>query len=376
MRIFVCHPSTLLTDHRDHGDGLLAHRTIVELALRGHEIDVATPAVDCLAPLPSNVRVHVIPSRSRHEWADRIAYAVRVRFLFERLQARRRFDLVHQLNPVATGVSLALAGCGVPLVLGPFVGFWPGANRSVRRVALAALSWMQQRVADAFILSTEAAASRIEARKHARRRTFVIPYGIDLEAFPAQPPKRDGRTVVFLAATIWRKGIFTLLDAAVLLRRTIPDLEVIVAGDGWDADVVRAHIQRDGLEPHVTLLGLVPRIDVPSLLARANVFCLPSYGEPYGMAAIEAMASARAVVATNLGGLASLVDESGGRLVPFDDAPALAAALHEVLMDRELAERMGSYNRRRVETSYAWPDVIDSLESVYSTVLEARCSRS
>ncbi len=373
LRVFVCHASTLLTDHREHGDGLLAHRTILELARRGYEIDVATPAIDCVVPFPPNVRVHVIAPIASPEWFDRIAYAFRLRVLFERLHRTRRFDLVHQLNPVATGLSLGLAGCGVPIVLGPYVGHWPGPKKPLERLGAGAASWLQQRLATALILSTPAATSRIAARRHARARTYEIPYGIDLGSFLAQPPKRDGHIVVFLAATIWRKGIFTLLDAAALLRHTLPDLEVIVAGNGWDYDAVRARIERDGLDGHVRMVGLVPRSEVPALFAQANVYCLPSFGEPYGMTAIEAMACARAVVATNAGGLAGLIDAQGGRLVPTGDAPALAAALLELLNDPELAARMGAHNRRRVEKSYAWPDVIDSLEKVYAAALEARC---
>jgi len=373
LRIFICHPSALLTDHRANGDGLLAHRMILELARRGHEIDVATAAIDCAIPFPPNVRVHVLAPVSSREWLDRAAYALRVRALFERLNRRQRFDLVHQLNPVATGLSIGLAGCGVPVILGPYVGYWPGSQRPLARLGLRIASWLQQRLAAAFILATPAAISRIAARRHARSRTHVIPYGIDLASFPAQPPKAEGHVVIFLAATSWRKGIFTLLDAVALLRRTMPDLEVIVAGGGWEYDAMSARIERDGLGEIVRMAGFVPRQDVPALLARGNVYCLPSFGEPYGMTAIEAMACARPVVATNAGGLASLVDSEGGRLVPSGDAAALAAALDEILRDPALAARMGAHNRRRVEESYAWPAVIDSLEAAYSTVLEARC---
>ena len=78
-----------------------------------------------------------------------------------------------------------------------------------------------------------------------------------------------------------------------------------------------------------------------------DVYCLPSFGEPFGMTALEAMACARPVVATDAGGLRHLVAERGGRKVPPGDADALAAALREVLADPELRRAMGEHNRRR-----------------------------
>ena len=373
LRIFICHPSDILTDHRGDGDGLLAHRTILELAGRGHEIDVVTPAMDCRDPFPANVRVHVVASSNARAWHARASYALRMRALFVRLNRLRRFDIVHQLNPVATGISIGLAGCGVPIVLGPYVGYWPDTQRTLPRLARYGVSWVQQRLASAFVLSTPAARSRIVVPRHARARTYAIPYGIDPAAFPAQTPKRDGRVVLFLAGTIWRKGIYTFLDAIAELRRTMPDVEAIVAGDGWDYEAVCEHVVRRELGSHVRMAGFVPRSEVPALFARANVYCLPSYGEPYGMTAVEAMASARAVVATDSGGLANLIEPGGGRLVPVRDVAALAAALAEILRDPALAARMGAYNRRRVETSYAWSAVIDALETVYRTHVEIRC---
>jgi glycosyltransferase involved in cell wall biosynthesis len=102
------------------------------------------------------------------------------------------------------------------------------------------------------------------------------------------------------------------------------------------------------------------------------VYCLPSYGEPYGMTALEAMACARPVVATAAGGLQHMVPDDGGRKVPPGDPAALAGALRELLADPALRRSMGERNRAEVEQRFAWSRVGDRLEQIYAEAVSAR----
>jgi hypothetical protein len=122
--IFVPHCSSLLTDHRPHGDGLIAHGFLRRLAERGHHLHIAASQVDLAEPLPPNAHVHVLTTRGG-AISSRVGYMRAVRQLFHRLQRSVRFSLIHQLNPVYTGISLALAGSPLPLVLGPYIPKWP-----------------------------------------------------------------------------------------------------------------------------------------------------------------------------------------------------------------------------------------------------------
>ena len=103
LRIFVIPPSAMLTDHLPHGDGLVALGFIEEIARRGHELHVAAGGVDLRRELPQTVHLHQLEgSRPRYMW--------HLRGLYRELARSAPFDLVHQLNPVDVGVSLALAG--------------------------------------------------------------------------------------------------------------------------------------------------------------------------------------------------------------------------------------------------------------------------
>jgi glycosyltransferase involved in cell wall biosynthesis len=100
-----------------------------------------------------------------------------------------------------------------------------------------------------------------------------------------------------------------------------------------------------------------------------DVYCLPSFCEPFGLTALEAMACSKPVVATDAGGLRYVVPEQGSRKVPPGNARALAAALAELLDDQGLRRRMGAYNRSIVEKHYSWTSVVDRLEAVYDQAL-------
>src|SRR6266536_4924657 len=125
LNIFVAHCSDLLTDHLPHGDGLVAYGFISSLARRGHRLHVAAQRVELRGPLPDNVTVHPIVLKHSRGMLARLEYMRRLRRLLRDLRASCQFDLIHQMNPVFTGVSLALAGSGLPLVLGTYVGRWP-----------------------------------------------------------------------------------------------------------------------------------------------------------------------------------------------------------------------------------------------------------
>jgi glycosyltransferase involved in cell wall biosynthesis len=376
VRIFVAHPSALLTDHAPHGDGLVAHGLIRALAQRGHELHVAAAAADLSQPMPDGVHIHVLGRGGGPEAVRRLAFMRRMRRLFLDLRARMDFDVIHQLNPVDAGLSLALADVPIPLVLGPYVPAWPatGPRPPGRRIAgwanRAARS-AQERRASALLLSTPAAASKLGARPGRDVLVRELPQGIDPLPFSTARPGEgdDGRTVTFLANLEVRKGIFVLLDAFTEVVAQCPDARLVVAGGGSAEPEVRA---RAGHGSRIELTGPLPRAAVPALLGQATVYCLPSFGEPFGMSALEAMACGRPLVVTDAGGLGHLVAPAGGVRVPVGDAGALARAIVDLLGAPQRRREMGAFNQARVGERYAWERVVAQLEEVYADVVATR----
>jgi glycosyltransferase involved in cell wall biosynthesis len=177
----------------------------------------------------------------------------------------------------------------------------------------------------------------------------VIPSGIDLPAEigeEARPPE-----VLYAGRLSVEKGIEELVEATSGMR-------LVVAGDGPLRRRVPAAV------------GFVPHDELQRLYARAAIVACPSRREGFGVACLEAMAHARPVVATAVGGLRDLVvDGETGLLVPPRDPAALRAALERLLADADLRRRLGVSGRRRAQERFSWPAVTDRTLDAYAAAV-------
>lgn len=183
------------------------------------------------------------------------------------------------------------------------------------------------------------------------------------------PGARVVGTVGRLAAV---KDQLTLIRALAHILADQPDyrshLRGILVGDGPERAALERAIAEAGLQDVIWLAG--DREDIPALLARMDVFVLPSLGEGVSNTILEAMAAGLPVVATRVGGNPELVvPGETGELVPVGDASALAAALRALLDEPELAARLGAAGRERVRRNFDWPRTVAAYLQVYDEVL-------
>lgn len=164
----------------------------------------------------------------------------------------------------------------------------------------------------------------------------------DLSAFADAPrtPVPEAQTIVFVGSLEVYKNIDGLAAAWRRVAHELPDAHLLVVGKGSRRHVVEALV-RD-LPGQVTHDLELPPDDVAARMDAARALVLPSYPEGLGRVVLEAFARGRGVVATNAGGIPDMVDDGvQGLLFPPGDTDALVAALRRVLLDRELAVRLG-----------------------------------
>lgn len=379
LTLFLSFPTKPLTDYLPSGDGLLAFKFIDYLAGRGHRIYVVTPWAELRSSLPENVRLFEMNRDAKQPSPGVLAYMAWTRKMLRKACEKDRVDLVHELNPVFSFRSLAFAGTGIPVVLGPYSSRWldpPGGSwliRLSRRFWTAVKNFVvsqQQKLASGILLSTPAALNNVTRAKRFLGRMFVLPPGLDTETFsPGGEASSAAPAVLFLANVCARKGVFELLEAFARISNRLPAARLIVAGGGDDLALLKERVATAPYRDRVEFAGHVSRDQVPGMMRRASVYCLPSHGEPFGISAIEAMACGKPLVVTRSGGPAFIVSDAGGRRVPLGDIGALADALFELLSNPELCRSMGAYNRRVAEQKYAWPVVGAHLEGIYARVL-------
>jgi glycosyltransferase involved in cell wall biosynthesis len=184
------------------------------------------------------------------------------------------------------------------------------------------------------------------------RRALVPPYDPNPPSAPDPEAVRaelgaPGRPLILAAGRLApQKGFGTLIEAARGWQGLSPVPLLAIAGSGpLQAELASAAA---ALGPSVVLLG--QRADVPSLLAAADLFALPSRWEGQPLILQEALRAGRPIVATRAGGTPDLTGEDGALLVPPDDPAALTAAVRQVLTDQALAGRLGEAARDRART--------------------------
>jgi glycosyltransferase involved in cell wall biosynthesis len=220
-------------------------------------------------------------------------------------------------------------------------------------------------------------AERAEERGLPRGSAVVIPPAIDLRLFRRHPVRDDADGVLRLVTVgrvHWVKGLEDAFRAVRLLVDRGLDVRYTVVGDGDEEPTAAAKLAlRDlRLEDRVTLLGPRPRPQMPSLLAAADVFVLPSLSEGISNAALEAMAIGRPVVATAVGGMSEAVRDSvDGFVVKPRDPAALATAL-EQLVDPGRRHAMGTAAAQRVSADFNLERQVPRFESLYEDAVASR----
>ena len=200
----------------------------------------------------------------------------------------------------------------------------------------------------------------------------IVPLGLDLDPFLAiNGPSGVVRARLGLEPGVPIVGVFgrlvTIKDHETLLAavKRLPDVHLAVFGDGY---------LRPGLEEKVRKIGIGSRVhflgwwsDVASAMADCDVVALSSRNEGTPLSLIEAQAAGRPVVATDVGGVASVVEEGRtGFLVPPGDPAALADRIGAVLSDSTTATRMGDYGRRLVASRFGLDRLVSDMRALYA----------
>lgn len=333
---------------------------------RGASVWLAAP-VD--SRIHQRAQVAGFPVRPLHAGKLRFPFAV---LGLARWLRRQRVDI---LNPHSSRDAwlAGLAGrlAGVPLIIRSRHFDVPIRN-----------PWMSRqvycRLADHIITTspriTEQLQSLFQLPAH---RVSTIPTGIDLELFhPAGPRARlpegaavPGVPLIGMIGVLRRaKGHDVLLEAAARLRREGFNARYLFVGEGPMRELIGRKIHELGLDDWVTLTG--EREDIPEVLRSLQLLVMPSLHEGIPQVGLQALASGTPVVASDIGGLPSIIRPGHtGRLVPSQDPAALASAIRQVFQEPDVTRRLSESGRQFVEKEHSLQRMLDLVESVYIRTL-------
>ena len=215
----------------------------------------------------------------------------------------------------------------------------------------------------------------------------IIPCGTDIHRFGSIQQQQarqylgidsEANVVLYVGRFDQRKGIETLVRAVGQSQLRSHGMKLIIGGgsrpgqsDGVERERIESIVDELGIREFTVFPGRLSDEVLPVYYAAADVCVVPSHYEPFGLVAIEAMASGTPVVASDVGGLQfTVVSEETGLLAPPKDEVAFTAAIDRILMNPAWRMQLGEAARKRVETKFSWEGVASQLSELYSQLLE------
>lgn len=317
-----------------------------------------------------------------------------VRALRRRQRSGMGAALVHMVTPVTLAAPSRLHRTGLPVIRGPLncglespTGFpdqlrdespWLIRLRELPRL-LDGLFGATRR-ARLILVATRATRLAVPQRYRSKTRMMlengIAPEHFSAAPWPPHPSRGEPLRVLFVGRMIRVKGVDLLLQAVARLQRRRVAIELTLVGDGpvrrdWEQ---QAH--NLGLAEAVRFTGALVREEVYRAMCACHVLCLPSVRESGGAVLLEAMATARPVLALNHGGPAELVDDAVGRAIPLHHPEQvigdLERTLAEIVADPSAWAERGIQGRARVEQQFSWERKITAAEALYEQLHPAK----
>lgn len=240
------------------------------------------------------------------------------------------------------------------------------------------LSYTLRRSARIIVYTESYAATSLALWKYP---TVCVPTGLDIHKFGPQVDgseirKRhrveDRRVVLFVGRLASHKGIQTLIEAAPLIPE---DIVFLLVGPGEFPRPWTRLMRQLGVEDRFLQVGKVPENELPAYYSACDLMVLPSVSrlEAFGLVLVEAMASGKPVVASDIPGVRDVVKDGRTGLLsePFDPKD-LAEKITAILSDEQLAIGLGREGRRLAAEMYSWEAIGKIIERIYQDVISAK----
>ena len=300
-----------------------------------------------------------------------------------RLHQEAPFDVIHAHDWMVTDAAWALkAGFGVPIVAtihATEAGRMHGVHNDMQRY-IHQHEWRLTFEAWEVICNSQHMYAELQRLFHMPAdKIVVIPNGTDPEQFDFEFDAHQVRNmfasphekiILFVGRLVTEKGVQVMLNAAPAVLSACYGARFIIVGTGYHMEDLKRQAAALGISHHVTFTGYISDDDLKRLYKLADVVCIPSLYEPFGIVALEGMAANVPVVTSDSGGLTDFVEHMVTGVTTYaGNSSSLAWGLLEVLRNPELAQRLKRDAYDKVRHIYNWKVIAKRTQEVYEKVL-------
>ena len=361
--------------------------TIRSLLKLGHSVAVVVNVkAKTISPdLYTNVKWIDIEIARSIDLPRDVSALVRLFFSFR----RERFDIVHSVTPKAGLLAMLAAKLtGTPLRIHTFTGQVWATKRGPMRLLLRCLDRVLAYCATALLVDSHSQLVFLASERVAKfDRMHVLGSGsisgVDTAKFKPDAIAReivrsqhgiplDALLLLYIGRMHLEKGVIELVQAFLLLSKTHPEVHLMLVGP--DEGVLHKVLNiYENLHSRIHIVGLTTQPE--KYMAAADIFCLASYREGFGLSLIEAAATGLPCVASRIYGVTdAVVDGVNGLLVNVKDVKALVVALEMLVEQPLLRMQMGANARTRAEKEFSQAAVVNAWLDFYQLQLLRRSS--
>jgi len=227
-----------------------------------------------------------------------------------------------------------------------------------------------------------------------KEKCLVIPGGTDIKQWNIKITKEKAREIIGLPKDIflllyvgrleWRKGIGTLIATVGKLKNEIPNLKLFIVGgkifgknknqdDFKEYERLKNVALKEGVENLIKFVGMIQHSNLPVFYKTADILVIPSYYEPFGLVALEGMAAKVPIIASDVGGLAKIIeDQKTGLLAEPRNVDSLKEKILTLYQNKKLGETLVN-NAFEFVKNYSWEKIAKEIEKVYNDLISKIC---
>ncbi len=380
--ILVPSASHLLTDHLLSSEGITCYNLFQKLQKHNYHFEAISDRIHIKKPL-TNTTFHQTNTTETTPTTNPInKYYNHIEFLINsyrkslQILQKQKIDIIHHMLPAIHNQTFNLLPIlkkpKQPFIFGPI-----SAHIYPRPIDEKMLSKLTTNLHKKTIKKCDRLITITNQVKTLYQKNFdpekiwTIPLGVDTEQF--KPPKKQtpkkNIEILFAGYLYKLKGVEYLIKALHTITKKRQDIKLRIVGEGSDKPRLIKLTETLKIQDKVIFEGLVPHTKMPKYYQQCDIFCFPTLGEPFGKAIIEAMACAKPVIASNIGGPAEIIQhQKTGLLVPPAQPKILATKILELLSNETELKKMGANARKTAIEKYSWEKISEKYHSLYQTL--------